>query len=1709
MAYRLADLTLPHCNWPQNVELETDSRLDEYEPDPTVAKSSLPSTLLPYLQKTRLGTIDQPLDIAHAKDKRELYQRLYGFRRTRVYHSQYNNVTRVGCMSNALYVPHNLSAHKGSSPNISSQPHDGNQILADSTWLFRNDDRQLDYNPFVPLSNLNCVLPHQYAPEWSTPPHSLNQRHSALHRGLDWSTLFRDTLDPFHIDPTFLQETLLDDAKCAYGNAISDPLFGCTAESFIYQPPSGDETVPALPQRWVAAAMGHRNHELHVFPIEEYWDRPYPTPTPLYTSPQIPFVSTFKQSPEWSRAHLTFSAPIRQVTAQSTAFRRTGRLQDVYMAKDVIAVRTPASVTLCQLRAHDRLAPGLDDTDCHRTDDTKPSIFLEVSASLNFSSEPLHVAFNPYYAQEMVVASRDQQIVLWDVEEVVGVHASQDPLVSNKYYNHDWLTCDYGSNPRTFWVADSLSCYTLDFRVPQEASKEYLYKIPGYNAHPDGGVGATLAVFPPLKPLATWRSFDAGVGGTINDMPHKLLNPRYEHRITALTRCAVNDFKAFVATHESILGLDARMPHRPVLWINHHHSRDPPRYLSSWRVGGVEFGSLEMGPRHITKDTRDTFPANRPGRTHSSDRSTNSRHTSKARLFAAGFREGWIDSYEYEKLFQIGEQESAQFANQDGWGNLDSTATIMVSPQPVVRNDDDLEVNTNDNNPVPPSAPFTASDELSAMATSGSTSTLLLYNTLVDHGRYEDPPVPQEADGTPLTDTLNYMYYLTHHITTSSGNAEGGLMDEAKGKYNPDRFKDFSGSLPSSVSLNRQETEWVNGANAYRRRCASTYYNPADNNHPEGRQSGTSVTGSYLSTSIPPVTPMQFPWSVTDYMNGVTPYHHHPAAAVGSWVGPLPARSYDNLTEPRTRRYPPLGAVVIEPEWDLSRFAQSQHNKRSGEHGNPPSRTVRSLAPRFHIFQFVKNGSIYHQVYGSKNTSTTEHRCALCQCHRRKTPNVLSGRCCTVCDLTVRPMKSLATSLARDPSVLDIERCPTVKSLRRYNHNLNILADRRNLQNGWLFQQGRPFTLALTLGDQVVHQELSDFSMVTLTPVYDYLVRQMQDMLLHQKVRYQGLSQMYNAMSDPDEKMKPIPKKSKAHRQDSIIHLMRQPVQSDRSLWVERIKSRVLASTVPLTLDEVCSGEDSTKVLAQLLGSFTQLDLTPVRTVVVPWRFSDNQCFYPSGNIQSCWGQIREFILNSIRMNEGVGRYGAVLMEPLGKSPSTSKSKAEADLSKLLDNPSLKTLVDLIVTRILMAVIVLLPPGANADYMAQLDRENNATSVSPMMPPSDFVLSPLQGEIPSSVVTHVDDKKSRLVTLDHQPLTISNGVGYLHCSHLGFRRIPISQGTAVLSERWQPSWAKDLPKRYQIVFSPRVFVSMAAHIEGWDRGTWYAPAFDKTQPLDTKPLQLDPSIYNPANRRRRNVLLRWFPPVSLTGNGPWVRHPLASECPSLADMSPNNPTHQRTLTVPSRFTRSQLNADLSRASGNEDLVRRANRLKMYRDTSLTLRQQLQTVEFARSLRRHPDLNTGSSTTLMLISTPLTGYQPKSTATFRRTKGHGKTTQPPEIVSAIQAPPPVTFESIPIVVTSHKPGSAVVEKPGDVGIGMIAGSSKLKKRKRVRDTGEPIPKSDTKRARVDNVTVPAVAQPVSSNTAKPTTRLPHILLRDERRKKVKRRRTQGF
>ncbi|KAJ1967018.1 hypothetical protein IWQ62_002111, partial [Dispira parvispora] len=1339
MAYRLADLTLPHCNWPQNVEIETDSRLDEYEPDPAVTESSLPSTTLSYLQKTRLGTIDQPSEIAHSKDKRVLYQQLHEYRRTRVFHSQYNNVTRFGRMSNALYVPPDQRTPKTEKRTISSQAQVANEIPNDSTWLFQNDDRQLDENPFVPLSNLNCVLPHQYAPEWNTPPHSLGQRHPALYRGVDGSILFRDTLDPFHIDPSFVRETLVDDTKCAYSNALCDPLIGSTAESFVYRPPSVDEAVPALPQRWVAAAMGYRNHELHVFPIEEYWNRPYPTPTPLYTSPQIPFVSTFKQSSEWSKTHLTFAAPIRQVTAQSTVFRRTGRLQDVYMANDLIAVRTPASVSLCQLHAHDGKAPDLDDANS--------SMILEVSASLNFSSEPLHVAFNPYFSREMVVTSRDQQIVLWDVESAVGVHAPQDPLVSNKYYNHDWLTCDYGSNPRTFWVADSLSCYTLDFRVPQKASKEYLYKIPGYNAHPDGGVGASLAVFPPLNALATWQKFDAGIGGTIHNLPHMLANPRYEHRITALTRCAVNDFQAFVATHESILGLDARMPHQPLLWINHHHSRDPPRYLSSWRVGSVEFGSLEMGPTHITaenpltKDTRDTVSENYPDRVQCSNQSTKSQHTSKARLFAAGFREGWIDSYEYGKHFQIGEQESDQPARQDSWGNLDSTATIMVPPDPAVNDESDAEGDTNDHVPTPHPAPFKACDDMLTMVTPGGTSTLLLYSTLADKGRYEDHPVSQEADGTHLTDTLNYMHYLTHHLTTASDNTEAGLMDEVKGKYNPGRFNDFSESEAPSASLNGEGSEWVNGDDAYGRRCAFAYYNSTGNSSGIGSQSDNSATGSNHSTSIPPVTPMQFPWSVTDYMNGATPYHRHPAAAVGSWVGPLPSRSFDNLTEPRVRRYPPLSAVVIEPEWDLSRFTQGQHGKQPRGYGQPPSRSVRSVAPRFHVFQFVKNGSIYHQVYGSKNASTTEHRCAHCNCHQQNTTRLRTRQCCAVCDLAVSPMESLALSLAKNPNVLDIERSPTAKSLRRYNRNLNILVDRGDLQNRWLFQQGRPFTLALTLGDQVVHQELSDFDMVTLTPVYDYLVRQMQDMLLHQKVRYRPLSQSYNVANEPDGNEPSVPKKSKAPHRENIINLMKQSPEFDRLSWVERIKDRVLASTVPLTLDEACSSEDSTKALAQLLGSFTQLDLTPVRTLVVPWRFSDNQCFYPSGDIQTCWGQIREFVLNSIRMNEGVGRYGAVLMESLGKSNSSLKSKAEAKLAKQLNDPSLQTLVDLIVTRILMSIIVLLPPGANADYIAELDRENGATSVTPMVPPSDCMLSPLEGEIPPSVVTHADDKK--------------------------------------------------------------------------------------------------------------------------------------------------------------------------------------------------------------------------------------------------------------------------------------------------------------------------------------------------------------------------------
>ncbi|KAJ1966342.1 hypothetical protein IWQ62_002449 [Dispira parvispora] len=101
------------------------------------------------------------------------------------------------------------------------------------------------------------------------------------------------------------------------------------------------------------------------------------------------------------------------------------------------------------------------------------------------------------------------------------------------------------------------------------------------------------------------------------------------------------------------------------------------------------------------------------------------------------------------------------------------------------------------------------------------------------------------------------------------------------------------------------------------------------------------------------------------------------------------------------------------------------------------------------------------------------------------------------------------------------------------------------------------------------------------------------------------------------------------------------------------------------------------------------------------------------------------------------------------------------------------------------------------------------------------------------------------------------------------------------------------------------------------------------------------------------------------------------------------------------------------------------------------------------------------------------------------------------------------EPVSTAVSSHTPGSVAVQKPAEVGIGMAGEPSKLKKRKRVKETGEPISEADTKRARLDGATIPAVAQPVTLNAAKPTTAFSRASSREERRKKVKRRRTQGF
>ncbi|KAJ1907966.1 hypothetical protein IWQ60_011772 [Tieghemiomyces parasiticus] len=1536
---RLADLAFPHVSWPQTTEVETDTRLDEYEPDPEGIYVKFKSKSKPIDQSLnkrfheRLRPFLDRQYRGHSPAKVAEYENINWAREARIRTLQYSNVIQFGKFGNALYVPvPGLTTSEDGLRETDGPTSDSRLRRPTRTghWWAQHDDGDANLpghptaDPFVPLSQINCVLPLQH---FTPPPPLPTTQATAHHPRLTRITrsLARYGLDPDHqlAVPDFLT-ALKEPDRDACEAAVWDYRQGLTAAS-----------VAVDSQRYVAAAMGDRGETLHLLPLKAYLAQPYPTPSPLFTDPRVPFVSTYKSLAEWSVASMAFTAPLRGVTSRSTAFRRMGRTETAWSNPDLLAVRSPAHVSICQ-----------------PTGTTNPSSFtFRLCTTLAVGTEPLTAAFNPFFANELVVADHDRMVRLWDISTPTG-SVQAVPLDSGAPGNsflpvpdyhpaRRWLTADYGPTPRTLWVADALQCASIDFRAPPRAAISTVYRIPGYNEHPDHGLGAVNLQFPKMGHIN--RSLNRYVIG--NRREHLAIGgttarPRQEFHITAMTRCAVNPYQAFVATHGSIFALDARAPHRPALWIDHAHARSPPRHMETWR-NPEAFSSRRRGRPKQPQDGRPPETTQSPLLSRSSshaessssdtdshssdsdddgpksirqsktlDRSDDTasetsrddnegcraaeedveyrRARTSARLFVCNPREGWIESYEYHKArLERVEPESPLAENgTDRPRTLyDAEAGLPPDVDPVER-------------------------QRAATITPGA-SCCLRRPARPNRGRY-----PSAGD-TYTDDLLHYLKEAGQEATES----------DIPPAYLADFDLDADVIHPDAEDGEARST--ATGSRTPGRRavmCNSSYY-----------QARPDEASSASCTTLPPLVPHDLPWAVRDLSNAVTPYRHHPAADLGARVDPtLVNHTRREHFDPLGHRYPPLSGLVIEPEQNLP-------------HG-PPG--VRTSEPHYHVLQFVPTGAVFHQVYGRRLDSTQRHTCDHCHCHKSDPASADSppDTCCETCSAWVITATDADRALRVDHNAQLAEIDPTPRTVPTYNHRLNVLADRRPAENRWLFNRGMSFTAALVLGGETAEDQVREHVYTTLTPYYRYLARKVTTISTKLYQDPWGVA-LANSLTAPNTPTTPTSSFYLAPSrwvpgENPFLTITSATETPDLARLADAIRNLAFKFPYPLTLAELGQQNLPDVSPLNLVRQLSRLDLKPLRVMVSPWRISSRHCLYPAGDPAACWNQIRAVLATNMRINTSMGRAEELTAETpsnradCGQStaptaalgglalssstlasvksslrpptlfPGLSDSRRHVAGSGLFKSallasarlgidagsepstestpttttarfsPVVEQLLDHMTADILTSLIVLIPPASSADYLAHLELNCDLTETSivtsGLNPANLEAINPIDRPpvreafvsrlAPDQLPPLASRARVRILGPGHArpaPPATRKAVCYLHPSYLSPQPVPLTRGAAVIWERWKSMWSMNVLLKYHAPIREQAgFQTAAAYQEMWQRGQEIPPKDRFIRYASQQVQQAGMSVTQPADQRDFSATVaRVYPPI--------------------------------------------------------------------------------------------------------------------------------------------------------------------------------------------------------------------------------------------------------
>ncbi|KAJ1973248.1 hypothetical protein H4R35_004214 [Dimargaris xerosporica] len=1488
---RVSDLTLADIKWPLNAEVENDPRLAEFQGDPTLA-CSWPTIKSRYLRSN--GKIHP-----HNIYKRAEFLAIYDGRREKLYHTTYGNQSELGKLGHFAYI-HPNTAHSSAAPqslpaaSFASEPgprnftNDRAASFGPEDWWTQtgNIDKS---DPFVPLSNINCIVPSQYTADYRLPSGHLNvlgpKSKDYLPPGLSF-----DHVNSSYLDHNIIEGLAAEDRVENYVNYLWDYRRGLVADSFSMTPAPG--AASAGTNRWIATATGPSYNKLVIMSLDDYTALPYPTPTPLYSSPAVPFVSTFTATQDWARAQLEFVGPIRQVMAQSNVYRRAGLLPPSYSSAlaipDLIAVRTPSHISVCQA------SQGVE---------SDADYAIAVRAAHRCPAEPMDAVFNPYYQNELAIACADQRIQLWDLNRTASLLPPRPQEQPPPEYGYRWLACDYGPHPRWYWVTDGTKCSVVDVRVPEHKMYRELYRVPAYNAHYDYGWGATKAQFggrARISECNKWstRRYSAGLSGSLEPF----LPPRIEYRVTAMTRCPVNEFQVFLATHQSLLAIDARYPKSPTLWTNHHHPRAPPRALSAWRCSDVSEAQLHPPPPmpksdnsinsdDTDQDSDDASDHDEPHRSHNCSGTarvplaSRTAYQSVGRIFLANPLDGWIDSYEYSKLSFI--------SRSDGHENT----TIQVTTKPKT-----ATAHTPDD---PPAVP-------------GSTTVL---------GLLTRPPALRVD---LVAEALNRLPKFAQDWF----NQERATKACHRSQKPAPQFQKITASMRTLLKL--YDTRASNKQAQKDREHASSSQPPEASVRSESPVNLPTLKAP-LAVPSTSVEPVHFPWAFTDMMNGLTPYRLHPAGRI---QGMLDERCTYNfyhheITTPYIRGAIPLMGLVIEPDWWLDQYAKHGRATNTNLFDEPslssdalPPHMVRSKYPRFHVFQMVADGSIYHQLYGKQQSSTVVHQCQQCYCHYLPRPSAphrtSTPRCCHYCRTILAPLEATQALFNHDESTLQIEVTPTAESVKQYNHRLNIPANRRLLENKWLLQTNEAFSRLAELGPETMVANTVDVSYQSLLALYKYLINMFQHCELLDKQPADSAEHWYFRWIE-DRANEPLTNnegdtsqlanggstalgESSKPRQKARVSMRQASLQT-------RIRDLVLQHPYPLTLKDVCV-QLADVPTSQIIKEFFDLNLDPIRIMISPWKLVGNIGVHVSGDVRTCWQQIWRMLADEVRAVECIARVGAVLTESptlasyldattstmlarlsemekaivaqttsRGRSGATAFSAYPAmppatpqEPGSILRDPYVIKALDFMSGSLLAACVVLIPPGASADLQLQLSLNTlkqeaggelaaddpEIAKLADQLPGRDALVSRLRSEPPPQLASRAYLKKYGPGTKDPPPPENLRGIGYFNASFISTKRVPITRGAAVLWERWEEGWQRPIVEQQKT----KVKTKMASMAMYFDRLVVPGTSNDLSSQLDTS----QPPSLSRASRRPQWIS-RTLQPDRLPDNEP--REPLA------------------------------------------------------------------------------------------------------------------------------------------------------------------------------------------------------------------------------------------